>query len=611
MKSQLSKHYPVFWSKNLGMFVTILGLLVHPLIAFSDIAAPPGWQDVNHYVVNASKPNAKELDRASGFIPYTRNCVDPVFSYSRPQTDEVTDSFTVTLAREEYEPLIVALFALEDAGNINLRIQNVKSSDSTLQNDQFEIRKIEPRAILPPGRKKGEKRYQLIPSVLKLMDTANLRKGQTTAFWITVHALKKNPPGKYKGQIVISANGNVLRKLLIEVFVLPFVLEEIPDKTFAILYTPGSLAPEMERNARILLRDMRTHGMTAYSPVVSAWGQPLSFNKNGTPKVETLLNHLRWAHDEGFREPTILNVQKVIRTGRPGLDAGYDKFNESIDLPNLKNLVNFLEKERRNNRWPEIVYLPIDEPGCFTDRAGTRREELAVILLKKLHGLNVRGATTVADLVDNKHRRLPRWKNVAGWWNKIKPFCAVRIYANGFPEGKTSLVHEMEDAAASGHQVMLYENTSTMGTDPRISRLYFGFYGWRTGVSGITSWTHPTLGYATINNIWEDEEKKQARRKEFFSNENWQLPPSTVCWEMVREGVDDAKYIYLFQKLAAQAKHLPAEYSQLIRELQKDIDSTEMSAKRPQCNWSGKHFSDYRKRIIQAMLDLNGSKGLN
>ena len=544
------------------LFIAIISFTICVTSPLYGIEVPLGWREEKIYVERKPEPPTTKIDISSGFIPYARNYMDPIYMESRPQDEEISDVFGITLARGEYEPFIVALYGLKDLDNISIKIENVRSGRDEIPTNQFEVRKIESRAVLPKGRRKGAKRYRLIPSLLRITDSPDLKRGQTTAFWITVHALEENVPGNYNGQILISRNGKTLRTLKLELTILPFILEEIPDRTFATLYTPTNLSPRMERNARILLKDLRAHGMTSYSPTVSAWGKPLSFDEKGRPKISTLLNHLQWAKEEGFWAPTILNIQKLIRAGRPNLDANYSKFDERVDIPNLKKLVLYLETERNKYNWPEIIYLSIDEPGSFTDQAGTKREEMAVLLLKTLYELNVRGATTVDSLVDNKHRKLPRWKNVVGWWEKIKPYCTMRIYHNGYPEGETSLKNEMKDAAKRGHEVMLYENTSTMGIDPRVSRMYFGFYGWRTGVRGITSWTHPTLGKATIHHVWTDREEKRRDRLSYFHDKNWKVPPTTVCWEMVREGIDDAKYLHMFEKKLIQNKALQKKRQQ-------------------------------------------------
>lgn len=594
------------------MYVTATFVLIMIAVLFSNsnvfsgITSPKGWEE-EVYVDTNPEPVPKKIDIRSGFIPFTRNYMDPVHMHYRPQQFEITDIFHVTLAKNEFEPLIVGLYATRDVDNIRLELSGLRSDNDELKQEQIEIRKIEMRAVLPKGNRGDKKKYRLIPSILRLTNSTQLIKGQTAAFWITVSSSKDSTAGDYFGELLIKTDEKIIRTFKMHVTILPFALEEIPDKSFALLYTPTNLPPEMEGNARVLLRDMRAHGMTAYSPIASAWGEPLAFDESGRPEIKRLVHHLQMAKEEGFYQPSIVNINKLIRTGRPRNDANYRKFDEDIDIPNLKKLVMFLEGKRKDNNWPEIIYLPIDEPGCHTDKAGTRREEIAVQVLRILHDLNVPGATTVADLVDNKHRRIPRWKNVAGWWEKMRPYCSVRIYANGYPEGKTSLVHEMKDAELRGHSVMLYENSAVMGTSPCVSRMYFGFYGWKTGVSGITAWTHPTLGNAMIHNVWIDRKQRKRDTESYFTDRNWKLPPSTVSWEMVREGIDDAKYMYLFQKMLRGRSKIDNKYKKLTEDIRNAVNSAGMSQKKPECNLSGQKFSNFRRALSLSIMEMKAS----
>ncbi len=589
-------------------FVLVFCLLASPgrLMAFAEIKAPAGWQEVRQgRYQSAGRPSATAADRAAGFIAFTRNYMEPVYAEIPPKPDEVTGTFKIRLAKNEFEPVIVGLYALESRDDIHLAVRDLRSDRGKIADAEIEVRTIQYRAVLPPGRRKGGRQYRLIPSRLELGNKSALTKGRTAAFWLTLKAGIRTGTGVYRGDIIVTAKDKVLRKMALEVTVLPFELKEIPKKTFSALYTPAGLPPRMERNARILMKDMRDHGMTAYSPLVPAWGKPMDLSRSGSNHADMIANHLQWAFEEGFQAPTILNVQKLIRAGRPGLSAGYEKFDENIDIPNLKKLVAILEKTRNQKGWPEIIYLPIDEPGCFTDRAGTKREELAILLLRTLQELDVRAATTVADLVDKKHRRMPRWRNVVGWWDKIQPYTAVRIYLNGYPEGPYSLENEMADAAARGHTVMLYENTSTMGIDPAVSRMYFGFYGWHIGAAGITSWTHPTLGHATLTHAWADWKELRPLQRAYTRDAGWRLPPSTVCWEMVREGIDDAKYLDMFLRLSKENGAGSTKSARLIKELKREVGATGMTAKKPKCDWTGARFAGYRDRLVQAILELH------
>ena len=577
--------------------------LSSPAASSTDMEVPEGWHFRKHFFTTDIAPKPIPEDENCGVIPYTRSYLEPIQRHIIPRQAEVTHKFCVTLAKGEYEPFLVCLYGLRDIGKLKLEVTDATSHNAMLANERFEIRHIDHRAVVPDGFRIKDKIYQEIPSLLPLGDTVRLKKSETSAFWITVHALPQDTKGVYQGEIRVLEGRKQLCTLQIEVNLLPFVLPDIPRPWFATLYTPVHPSKVTEKNARLLMQDMVDHGMSSYSPVLISWGKPLSFHANGKPKVDTLIDHLRWAKEEGFTGPTLLNLQKILRAGRPGLDASYQKFDERVDLPNLRKLVPYLEGVRQQYELPEIFYLPIDEPGCFTDKAGVRRLEMALKLLKELQAINVRGATTIADLVDEKHRKLPRWQNVVGWWDRLRPYCPVRIYANGFPQGPNSLDREIHDAKSHASLTMLYENTSTMGIDPRVSRMYFGFYGWRTGVDGITSWTHPTSDRATVSHVWNQDRDRRVERQNYYQSPEWVLPPSTICWEMVREGIDDAKYLYLLQQKYENRENQTAAYHAFIEGLKKALDTTAMNSKKPKCDWSGEQFAGMRAKIVELLLE--------
>ena len=578
-------------------------MFITPFISAYQLNPPADWTEVNRFRDFAAKPTSTDIDKQSGFIPYTRNYMEAIYPNSRPRKSEITNKLDVTLSREDYEPVILALYGIKDIENISIEVKKLRSEFGEIGAENIEIRRIDLRAILPTNGKKSKHNYKFVPSILTKVNSGKIKKDSTTAFWLTIHCSNQVKEGEYRGTIQIKNNRKILRIIEFHITVLPIILKEIPDRLFSILYTPTNVAADLPNNSRLLLRDIREHGLNSYSPLAEAWGEPLQYDKLGKPEISPLVRHLQMAKEEGFWQPSILNLGKLIRTARPNLSANYTQFDEALDKKNLKNIIAYLEEERNKNDWPQIYYLPVDEPGAYTDTAGTKRVEITVELLDLIQKCKVKSAITVSDLVDNYHRQLPRWKNVVGWWDKMRPFSEVRIYQNGYPEGDTSLVKELADAKLRGHLAMLYENSSTMGTDPRVSRMYFGYFGWRTGVNGITSWTHPTWNLSTIKHVWDKGENSKREADRYYNDNHWSVPSSTICWEMVREGIDDAKYLYILERLI-ERKGADKRCLRLISDLKQAIDSTKMASKSPQCNWKTELFPSFRNRIINAILDL-------
>ena len=67
-----------------------------------------------------------------------------------------------------------------------------------------------------------------------------------------------------------------------------------------------------------------------------------------------------------------------------------------------------------------------------------------------------------------------------------------------------------------------YNNGASMGKDRYLARAFFGLWGWRVGAQGVTSWTYPG--------------------------------GRTVQLELIREGIDDFKYLAALERLIAEKR---------------------------------------------------------
>lgn len=577
-----------------------LFISARPSIAAQLPAPPQGWEAIPEEEVPAgTSPTGTQEDQRCGFIAYVRDYMTPMAGSARPAREEINAPLAITLARNESEPLLVGVFGLRKLDDVEVVIQPPAMSQPEAGGVKCEIRRLVERAVAADSGAGGVRRFRWVPSLLEPSNRIDIHPHRSTGIWVTVKAAVDTPDGEYRRTLVFLHRGKVIRTLPMHVRVLPLTLVDVPDRSFATLYTPLHPKLVVEGNSRRLLEDLRDHGMNVLSPVLWGDGPPLDLTRDGDRIVGNLVRHLQQAVAVGLNRPVILNLQRVLRTGRPGLDINYTLYDNRFDRAAMAALVRRIEAARRQFSLPEIIYLPIDEPGCFTDQAGTRRNDIAVTLLQDLNLLGVPGATTVADLVDDQHRRLPRWRHVVGQWERMRPYCAVRIYANGYPQGETSLARETEDARVRGHRVMLYENQATMGIDPGISRLYFGYYGRWTGADGVTAWTHPTLGWLTVRHAWQPASFGSTYR-DYFTDPNWRLDTSTVCWEMVREGIEDARYLYL---LESRSSWNPSDTGRLlVNQIMRKTADAGMMSKHPRCDWTGATFWRLRQRIIAALM---------
>jgi len=355
-------------------------------------------------------------------------------------------------------------------------------------------------------------------------------KDATGWLWLTVHVPADTKAGKYAGTLTLKRKEDASRVAVpLEVDVLPVKLERPPGVHFALLYTVafGQYHTPKSRKQRLpeaeaLYRLLKDHGMTCIAPKCSDWRyKPGHF--------EGLEACVAAALKAGLDGPIIWNMGPLINVRKGGknfahFDGKCDNWNETRDLANLKVIIRDTQALAKAKKWPEIVYLALDEPGTQTENLPMRKLRLGTLLPKTLKvtaDLGVRGASTITEPVDEKHNR--RWvtelDELRKLWDLSRPYCHIRLYGYGYPQGKTNLAHEKADCKKRGHKMWFYLNSTSMGNDRYCARVFFGLWGWRVGSQGQTSWTYPG--------------------------------GRTVQLELIREGIDDAKYLAALQKLIA------------------------------------------------------------
>ena len=107
-------------------------------------------------------------------------------------------------------------------------------------------------------------------------------------------------------------------------------------------------------------------------------------------------------------------------------------------------------------------------------------------------------------------------------WDLSRPYCDIRIHAYGSPQGNTNLRAEKADCEKRGHEMWFYHNPAIMRRDRYRARLYSGLWGWKVGAQGLSDWAYPG--------------------------------GRTVQFELVREGIDDFKYVATIERLLKEKR---------------------------------------------------------
>lgn len=161
-------------------------------------------------------------------------------------------------------------------------------------------------------------------------------------------------------------------------------------------------------------------------------------------------------------------------------------------------------------------------------------------------------------------------------------------------------------AQQKGERYWMYDNTVTLrGNNPAYARFKYGYYVWRKGIDGMTSWTFQTTQNACgLPGVVDTIEAEV-----YLAYPDPRGPLATLHWEAIREGIDDHKLIYQLEKRIEDLKQTDAdtnEYTNYLSALRQKKDEPGLNCKNSN-GWDPVFFERLRNRLIQLILDA-GSK---
>jgi hypothetical protein len=273
------------------------------------------------------------------------------------------------------------------------------------------------------------------------------------------------------------------------------------------------------------------------------------------------------------------------------------------------------------NRWPELIFQPLDEP--FEHTANLDDTEKCLRILKSIPGVR-----TEEDGPNGNPETLERLYDV----------CDVLVYHDGptlrrgtYDAGGWKAF--LERLRKDGKEVWFY-NIDLTGWHPEVLRFGYGFGLYQAGGTGMIEWSYQTAFQPDKPELVYDKQDSIVYQFPAVGNETG---GPTLAWEASREGVDDYRYLFTLQQLvaalasrgdkrAARAKELWTEVEQQLNRI--DFNGSRGSA--AQGDWTGRkdlspegdklvsgdhkmanglRFEDYdtlRHRIADALVELTG-----
>lgn len=359
---------------------------------------------------------------------------------------------------------------------------------------------------------------------LKALD---LNAGSNKQFWITVHVPAYARAGSYTGEITVSGNNFILRKLTLRLHVLPFSLPRPgtfydPSKEFiSSIYYRGKLGFPRRKNQpespvtlhpaqcsvssewknqeqfRAELRDMIAHNIT---------------NPTVYQQMEGLGPVLRIRNEMGLGQEPLFSIG--VQTGSPKDEAG---------LKALKTRVEEMKTAAKAYGVNELYVYGIDEA---EGDALVRQREAWKVVHEAGAKMFVAGTREdfdkVGDLLDLQVQSGVPSADMAKKWHSL------------------------------GHRVLSYANPQTGPENPALFRRNFGLKLWKAEYDGAMTYAYQH-SFCDIYNDFDDG----VYRDHVFSYPTADGVIPTMAIEGYREAIDDIRYATLLKQLAVANTHGP------------------------------------------------------
>jgi hypothetical protein len=527
--------------------------------------------------------NPTRRDIAAGYVIFSRSLLEYIYPESRPKKSEIIDHILIRAVQNEFEPISFALYPLRNLGIVRVAVSHLYGpAGSSIASNKLRIGFID---SVQETRGMPEGKFRNLPSTIKPGNRVTVEEKKCRRFWLTLAIDQGVLPGLYKGSIIVIPQFGKRRIVPLSVNVGPLSLEEIPRKDYFMLmtyeFTELSMPWKKKEKTAIyqaadnIVKDYKNHGMTTlciHSPFVYIE------NGDGTPNLDDLYAALKAAKDNGFTRPLIWYMGHLIQTSKPKHPGSIRGFDESVDLPRLEHLVKTVTEYTRSKGYPDVIFLPIDEPDDSSQDIQKKRREITPLLLKTIHDAGGKTMLTTRT------------------FSQFQPF--DYISSSTLDENELRAAHER------GSIYWMYNNrVSEVCTNPAYARYVYGYYTWKNNIDGMSSWTFQNTQNATgvpasMGGIGRDV---------YLAYPDPQGPIATITWEAIREGIDDHKLIYqLMQRIqmlknkgleAGAFENFIAKISERLREPGCSLDD--------RAGWTAADFERTRDELITLISDAD------
>jgi len=497
------------------------------------VEVPPAYQVVGSKapkdVPEVIPPQPEELSpdvdistwQKRGYVVFSRHYLEMVSLKGRPRPGELANTIRLFSCPGEYEPFTLSIWAIQPKRGVRLSVSDLVGESALIPANQIDVRVVRIPQNLPPFLEK-------VPQI-------DIPKDQTRTFWFNLYLPPDTPAGFYKGSIDLDMSSGESTQIGLLVRVLPLKLPPSPkgygfwwalDSRWNGYYSKErQTVLEQIRRQFILLREYGCN-MVSIDPMPK-----MAKTESG---ISYDFEQEHWGHD-------LYSLGDLFRIGReteffspevplqyPGAESLHSSWISrefNLDLSSNAFAEFYRQVCRKIDEWAKsrgftLAFACVDEIGNSPEK---RQEALRFYRLAKEAGV----LTSVTD--NSMHGGVhlmgqPRFDEIID----------MRVYNFITPE-------MIEHTRSSRDRLWLY-NLGSTGWYAKLDRFVFGFFSERCGAEGYSQWAFQWPGGGV--------DPYEAAITGQHTGWHYALPASdgplpTLALEAVREGIDDARYLWL------------------------------------------------------------------
>jgi len=495
--------------------------------------------------IEAPKGETNDFPISKLPIWFTKSPTEPVFTTTLPSPDEINSPVHIDIAKAETSSTSLSIYSPTTLNNVKLKVSPLILSHD--ENNTFDG-KIDIYKIIQDDKMWLQKgmgsAYGRMPDRIERFYKTEINKDVSESFWLTVSAGSSTRPGLYNGTINITASGEKILEIPLELEVARFSL--LGPGYITTLYVHPETFP-VTTNYAVMFKDISNHGADVKYPSVT---------KNTV---------------------TTIQVNDTIH------GYNYDKFVSLLDEAIKGHVVgktHFLQIQMHDEL---LSKLEISKDDLFVALYDEKFVKAFELLIKGLNKIAVdRGITFVYSVTDEPgvdvvghlvaDRLYPLVRATGGkTWVTYTPDCEKEI--NYTTPAVTHLLRPLGQFLDYKMYAWSKINDSNISTDkekfgfyttflsqarnPIYNRFLHGIYAYITGAKVIGVYSYDWW----VNDPYSDFDQDWTQNGPLTVYDYLLAYPTwsgemipTMAYEGMREGITDAKY---FNTLSTLIKQYP------------------------------------------------------